>query len=972
MSSLDDIFDKIEADRLSAVSSSVTNAPALPQVAVDAISTRLGGATNIQAQDLNQDAMQIFDPSQEQIDMNLAGVLNEGIPASLRAKISVAGVADPEVQKKNVTFQLTNFFKEQGFRLDNYDFGLRIGPQSNRLEFKDPRHNGKYNVLDPLGAADLFTGDLADLAGDIPTIIAEVTAGIGTTFIPGIGQTGVANIAAASAAAFATELARLKLARETGILSPDITNDEILQQAFTTAKWSALGGAGGSLLYKFGRPILSALNIVSPKLRFDLNEEEFLKGYESWIKSASGKVSAKANVQPSSAQVMLASADEEGISSGVRAQRIAMAKELAREEELLAKSSSSSVGAAIVEPSLEKNILASAEIEKALKGGSKDGMPPNVKEIDTSELALQKVGQGVRTGLTETGEISKSAINDFTARELGDVNKIIDDAANLPVNVADPTTLGAATRDAIGTAYEKTNQFFSASYEGFYKKWSAQTGIDINSVVIGKGGIKPSEAARLASNLKKTFADRPFLSAEELKVVNKVYDSFVLSEKGGALKIKDISLRTLNENLRDLRRLERKAYLKSLKGEDTPYPETITSMVKALETARTRVLSRKGAPEGLATELKTLDDGFADFSKKFRNAQISAIAKLRTAKNPEAAFNIVMQADKTGRTAVLEVAGEIKSNPANSDLVVQIGDSIREQWLKKVVKQDSNGIITKIDINAHKAFVDKYGTVMKEYLSPEAIAKLNNATDFGDVVTQINAKRVASLSQIDETLELGGALLKEPEQLFSLVWKGDNITRFQKIIPILNAEPQLKKIFQAKVYKEMTDKTKGFVKEINGIAIPDFDLMNNYIRQNKDKLGLLFSPSYVQNLKKVLDAMKPALTNVSARTADVSNSLLLSAARGYVGVFTRPGRVLTFLNKIKGSAREDALVQGLLDPAKLAAMADASRMSVSHSQAIKVLGRIFFGSDRTANNNELNVPKPSSAKAILDELELGR
>jgi len=969
MGVLDDIFDKIETERLSAASSAVTNAPPLPQVAVDAISARLGGATNIQVQDLNQDAMQMFDPSQEQVDMNLAGILNEGIPASLRAKISFAGVGDPEVQKKNVNFQLRKYFKEEGLPItDEYDFGLRIGPQSKRLEFKDPRYNGKYNVLDPLGAADLFTGDLADLAGDIPTIIAEVTAGIGTTFIPGIGQSGVANIAAASAAAFATELARLKIARETGILSPDITDDEILQQAFTSAKWSALGGAGGQLLYKFGRPILSKLGILSPKLRFDLDEDAFLKSYESWSKSAGGQLSAKANVQPSSAQVMLASADEQGISAGVRAQRIAMAKELAREEELLAKSSSGSVGSAVIEPSLEKNILASTEIEKAIKGSKTEGMPPNVESIDTSEIALQKVGQGVRTGLTETGEISKSAINDFTSRELSEVNKIIDDAANLPVNVADATTLGAATRDAIGASYEKTSQFFSNSYEDIYKKWSAQTKIDINSVVIGKGAIKPTEAANLAANLKKTFSNRPFLSAEEQKVVNKVYDAFVISEKGSAVKVKDISLRTLNENLRDLRRLERNAYLKSLKGEDAPYPETISAMVKALEVARTRILSRKGAPEGLANELKLLDDGFAEFSKKFRNSQVSAIAKLRTAKNPEAAFNVVMQADKTGRTAVLDVAKEIKSNPANSDLVVQIGDSIREQWLKKVVKQNSNGIITKIDTNAHKAFVDKYGTVMKEYLSPEALAKLNNATEFGDIVTQINAKRTASLSQIDETMELGGALLKEPEQLFSLVWKGDNITRFQKVIPVLNAEPQLKKIFQAKVFKEMTSKTDGLVQEINGIAVPDFDLMNSYIAKNKDKLGLLFSPSYVQNLKKVLDAMKPALTNVGARVAAEQNNLLLSAARGYVGVFTRPGRVLTFMNKIRGRAKEDALVQGLLDPAKLAAMADASRMSVGHSQAVKVLGRIFFGGDRTADNDSI-VPKTSGAAEMLKQLE---
>ena len=975
MGVLDDIFDKIETERLSAASSAVTNAPPLPQVAVDAISARLGGATNIQVQDLNQDAMQMFDPSQEQVDMNLAGILNEGIPASLRAKISFAGVGDPEVQKKNVNFQLRKYFKEEGLPItDEYDFGLRIGPQSKRLEFKDPRYNGKYNVLDPLGAADLFTGDLADLAGDIPTIIAEVTAGLGTTFIPGIGQSGVANIAAASAAAFATELARLKLARETGILSPDITNDDILRQALGTAKWSALGGAGGQLLYKFGRPILSKLGIVSPKLRFDMDEASFIKAYDSWKKTPAAKTSAEAGVQPSSAQMMIASIDEPGISAAEKANRIQIAKELAREEELLAKSSTSSVGSAISTPSLEKQILASGKVDEAVKGNVTDGMPPNVETIDTSEFALQKVGQGVRTGITESVELSKSAVNNFYKNELKEIDTIIDDAANLPASVANSSQVGTSVKEAIGNAYETANQRFSTNYESLYKKWSNATNISIDNVVIGKGGIKPTEAARIAANLKKTFADRPFLSPEELKVVNKVYDAFVVSEKGGAIGVKNISLRTLNENLRDLRRLERKAYLKSLKGEDTPYPETISSMVEALEQARNRVLSRANAPKGLADELKLLDDGFAEFSKKFRNSQLSAVAKLRTAKNPEAAFNLVMTPDKTGRTAVLEVADLLKKDPKNGDVLVQVGDSIREQWLKNVVKRNSDGVITKIDTNAHNAFVEKYGTVMKEYLSPEALAKLNNASDFGEVITQINAKRTASLSELDETLELGGALLREPEKLFSLVWQPENITRFQKVIPILNREPQLKRIFQARVFKEMTDENAGLVQNLNGVLIPDVGLMGSYIRNNKDKLGLLFSPEYVQNLNKVLSAMKPALVNVGARIAKEENNVLLVAARSFVGVFTRPGRILTFVNKLRGKAREDSLVQALIDPDKLRAMAQASKMSPGHSQAVKVLGRIFIGNDgdgssRTGDLNDLNVPKPSAAKAILDGLQ---
>ena len=69
--------------------------------------------------------------------------------------------------------------------------------------------------------------------------------------------------------------------------------------------------------------------------------------------------------------------------------------------------------------------------------------------------------------------------------------------------------------------------------------------------------------------------------------------------------------------MRDLRRLERSAYLKAKTGVDSPYPETLSTLVKSLEDARARVLSRKGAPKDIALKLKELDDNFADFASKY-------------------------------------------------------------------------------------------------------------------------------------------------------------------------------------------------------------------------------------------------------------------------------------------------------------------------------------------------------------------
>ena len=110
MSILDQIFDEAEKTRLQAASNTVNKTAPIPNAALNAIQNRLGTSSFDNAQLAADLSMTAFDPSQEQIDMNLAGVSNQGIPASLRAKISIGGVTDPEVNKKNVLFNLKNYF----------------------------------------------------------------------------------------------------------------------------------------------------------------------------------------------------------------------------------------------------------------------------------------------------------------------------------------------------------------------------------------------------------------------------------------------------------------------------------------------------------------------------------------------------------------------------------------------------------------------------------------------------------------------------------------------------------------------------------------------------------------------------------------------------------------------------------------------------------------------------------------------
>ena len=977
MGLLDDIIDQ----RLMQASQQATSTNVLPQVnarlpatgirpAIVGTSGMFSPTGTLMPEDELTSGSQPDEPSAFELARQ-SGILNEGIPTKLRAEISTTSLFDDELNKKNIEFNLQRYFKNEGLIDDSYDLGLRIGPSSGKLEFKDPRFEGKYNVLDPFATLENYMdvpGDLADISADtILPIVSEVTAGTLAAFTPGVGQTGVPSIAAASIAAGGSSMARLKFAQLQGYLPQEIGDEQIVQQAIQEGKLSAIFGVGGAAAFKVLKPVFRAVGLASPKFSFDIDEATFIKAYDEYMASPAGKMAAEKGITPSSAQVLEAAAAKAGPAEAGAMQ--AAATELAEREAVIATSPSRETAEALLTPSRTAALTA----EKAVKEATQEApMPVGVEgqAARMGEVERLRLGESIQEEAATRLNVQTAQTKALTDDALMNVEKAIDDAVNLPSSVADASSIGNAAKEAIGKSYENASAAIGKQYEDLFSRWSNSTGISIDSVIVGKGGIKPSEAARVAADIRKTFADRPFLNDAERKVVNKVYDNFVLSEKGGAISVKNVSLRTINENIRDLRRLERQAYKKTLTGEDAPYPETLSKMVDALEKARGRVISRKDAPAGLADELKVLDDSFADFSRKFRNTQLSAVAKLRNAKNPEAAWNLLFQKDRTGKTAVLDIASELKT-PVNASLYYDVGAAVRKKWQDTVVKRDSRGQVQKIDVAAHNRFIDEYGAVMDTYLSQGERAALGSASEFSEQVIQVQARQKATLDKISRQFDLGGGKAVEPETIFENTWKADRFSKFDQVHLLLRESPELLDTYKAFVYKDIWNPAAGRTKTVNGREVMDPVAMREYIDGNKDKLSTLFGQEYVQNLRTVVDATEAALTDVPTRGARKEGNALTGIIRGYVGMFTRPGRFLTAFNKVRGNVKEDALTTALANPRAMAEAAKASMKSPLSSELEKTIGRVLFGRYDYPIDDNQTIDKPGNARAILQELEAG-
>lgn len=921
-------------------------------------------------------------PKSKQQLVEESGILNEGIPTELRFDLSKTTLFDPELQKKNVDYNLRRYFEGEGLITDDYDFGLRVGPVSERLEFKDPRFDGKYNVLDPFGAKDII-GDIADISVDtLLPIATEVTAGVGSMMIPGVGQVPITPILAGATAAFATSYGRLKYAQNQNLLSPDVTDDDIIGQALDEAGYSALFGVGGTMVFAAIKPVLRAMGLASPKLAVDIDEDAFLTAFNKYKNSEAGQKAEKLGFTPSSAQMLEAAAKMESAeaarlggltpSGGAALARAGefqgMASELAKLEKTVATSPATETGEAVLAPSRASTLAAETAIKTEAAGGT---MPEGV--ISTSqrlgEADLASLGSGIQKVATDRASQQIAQLDSVVNRELDNIETVIESSLNLPPTVRATGDIGVSAKEAVNQSYDTASAAIGKAYEDLFDRWSKSTGISIDSVQLGKGGIKPTEAVDFAIQIRNTLPDRPFAAPSDNQVITKVLDSFLVAEKGAARKVKPISLRTLNENIRDLRRLERKAYNAAQRGEDAPSPEVITGMVESLETARNRVISRKDAPEGLADELRVLDDTFAQFSQKFRGVTTSAVAKLRTAKNPEQAWNLLFQKDSTGGTAVLDIAEELNT-PANRDLFQDVGDTIRKKWLDEVVTKGKGGQL-QINIGKHNNFLKNYGSAMDAYLTTAEKAAMGSANDFAEQVTQIQARQKASLQKINQQLELGGGKNVEPETIFEQSWRNKRFTRFNELYTTLRQDPMLMDTYKAFVYKDMFDPAAGRVQTINGRQVLDPKQMRIYLDENKDKIRTLLGQDYLNNMRIVLDATESALTEVPARLAREESNLLTGIIRGYVGMFTRPGRFLTAANRMRGRAKENAMTMALSDPQVLAEMAKASKKSILSKEAERTMGKLYFGRYESPTTEGEGYRRPNKAQAMLEELYAG-
>lgn len=146
----------------------------------------------------------------------------------------------------------------------------------------------------------------------------------------------------------------------------------------------------------------------------------------------------------------------------------------------------------------------------------------------------------------------------------------------------------------------------------------------------------------------------------------------------------------------------------------------------------------------------------------------------------------------------------------------------------------------------------------------------------------------------------------EPEALFDAIWRDGRISNTETLLKVFPEESIGD--FQKLIYRDFVEKGSS-----DPVAI------TQYLRKHGEGLKVVFGDEFVDGLKTYNKIIKDInIESVGGKIGDDElMKITTGLARAYVGIFTRPGRVITALNQVRRSVRKGSFEEMILDPEKL-------------------------------------------------------
>jgi len=214
---------------------------------------------------------------------------------------------------------------------------------------------------------------------------------------------------------------------------------------------------------------------------------------------------------------------------------------------------------------------------------------------------------------------------------------------------------------------------------------------------------------------------------------------------------------------------------------------------------------------------------------------------------------------------------------------------------------DDLGIDTVVFRDQDIANVKKeFGRNVGGYFDPDNIKPVTGSK-------VVPTDRIAVASKIKKLVE--GA---DPEGVFDEIWTAGKITKVDTFLDMMpeNAQAQFKNL----IYRDFLEKTKP----LDGTFDPN--AISKYLVQHGDQLKSVYGEEFVNGLR-TYNKLAKDVTNI-ANVLEIPDDELAKTfnilARAYLGIFTRPGRLITAATRSSEKFRRASFEEMLLYPDELA------------------------------------------------------
>ena len=387
---------------------------------------------------------------------------------------------------------------------------------------------------------------------------------------------------------------------------------------------------------------------------------------------------------------------------------------------------------------------------------------------------------------------------------------------------------------------------------------------------------------------------------------------FALSDNfAGLIKFKPgqpINLRMLHETKSDLLRFKRNLQQGKVLTENPPSEAKINQLVNAINKQMEKDL---GADDPWLQAYRQIDTEFMNYKNQF-NSILGKLVEKKGNKLMIADEDVFEQTYKTGKsfeTRIDDVYDVLKDDTTKLQLYK---DEILRHYRNTLDKTGEG----KINVEAHKKYLNQYDYALKKFFGPEGAKDLQK-------IGNLEKKVVESKDNLDKIAkELATAteskiVSLDPADIFQQTFKsgefgGGATQKLKQVVGIMKQDTDLLKNFQNVVTKKMYDNTT-----LDGrFSSAKFD---KFYQGNLENLKVVFAdnPEYMRDLKTFKDVLNVLQRQQKTVPEDIQKSAINDLIRAKVGQFTVAGRTMTAANKIFNRHADKQLARLMLDPKAL-------------------------------------------------------